>query len=698
MSDIDSSIDKWKKRYEREKKARQQAEILLEEKSSQLYEANKLLEQQVKSESSKYRREEEKFAALFQYSKDGIIIQDHVGTILDVNQTICHILGKNHSELVGANISSIPTKDSIPICIKALRKIIKNGNVRFECHLRNGQNKRVPVDIAATRLTFGSQTIIQGIIRDMSANQKAANDLEIATQSAIKANETKSLFLATMSHEIRTPLNGIIGFTDLLLQSELSTEQQEHLSLIHKSGDILLNIINDILDFSRIESGQMELDNIDFDLTETIEDILDIHSQTASSKQIDLLYLIDSKVPRYIHGDQGRLKQILLNLISNGLKFTKQGAVSLEVKGLKKDYLQIIVKDTGIGFDETIKDQLFKPFQQADASTTRKYGGTGLGLAICKQITDAMGGSISAESSPGVGSEFKIIIPLQEAKTFHEPLRFSASSLKALRVFILDDNLINLDFMQTRLANWNCEVTTHTSPVEALAILDKSIDNVDLIFVDMLMHTMDGFHFIKEFLIRHKATRPPLILVTSSREVNKKQALEAGFHDLIYKPVKEKPLLQSILTSIAKKTERTLYHQPDVTPNTAKAKQNIFALIVEDNRTNAKLAKLLLERLGISGHIVNDGQKALDDLEENKLYQVIFMDMQMPIMDGIEATQIIRSDTKYSHYKNIPIIAMTANALPEDEAKCIKAGMNSYITKPINVSAVEHALQHHEII
>lgn len=698
MSDIDPIGEKWKTRYEREKKARQQAELLLEEKSSQLYYANLQLEQKIVVESSKYKREEEKFAALFRYSKDGIIIQDHVGKILDANQTICKLLGKTHEELVGSQISSIPSRDSIATCIKALRKIINTGNTRFACHLLDSNNKKIPVDIAATRLRFGSQTIIQGIIRDMTANQKAAKDLKVATNTAIKANEAKSLFLATMSHEIRTPLNGIIGFTNLLLQSEVSTEQQEHLSLIKKSGDILLNIINDILDFSRIESGQIELEHVDYDLTESIEDILDIHSQTAAMKQVDLLYFIQPNIPRHIHGDSGRLKQILLNLVSNGLKFTEHGAVSIEVKKPSQNFIQFSVNDTGIGFTDEIKEQLFQPFQQADASTTRKYGGTGLGLAICRQLTDAMGGTISANSKVGKGSEFVITIPLLHAKNKYQLNSISTSPLKGIQVFILDDNPINLDFMRARLTKWGCVVTTSDSPREALAILDNTIDQFDLILVDMLMPDMDGFQFAKEYSASNKTYTPPMILVTSSREATKTQVLKSGFDDLIYKPVKENMLMNSMLQAIAQKSTVTEHTQIKLPSDLPPPEQEVFALIVEDNHINAKLAKLLIERIGIIVHVAHNGEEALAALAENKFYHIIFMDMQMPVMDGIESTKQIRKNPTYKHYKDIPIIAMTANVLPEDEAKCIAAGMNSYITKPIDIQKVEQWLQHYKII
>ena len=696
MSDSDPVRNKWEVRYEREKEARHQAEKLLEEKSSQLYEANQLLAQRVEFESSKSQREEEKFSALFQYSNDGIILQDRNGKILDANRTICEILGVEHDELVGTDISKVLTGDSMRVCIRALRKIIDGGSARFECHLLDKNKQNVPVDISATRLRFGEQTIIQGIIRDISEQQKAARDLEIATKSAIRANESKSLFLATMSHEIRTPLNGVIGFTDLLLGTKLSKEQQEYVSLIKKSGDILLNIINDILDFSRVESGHMELEYVDFDLTECIEDVLDIHSQSASLKQVDLVYYIDHVISKNLYGDSGRLKQILLNLISNGLKFTEHGTVSIEVKRQNKNFIQFKVSDTGIGIEPNIQEQLFQPFMQADASTTRKYGGTGLGLAICKQLTEAMNGTISVSSQLGKGSHFRVTLPFQKSEQVQPLQNIPAHPLNGSSVFILDDNQINLNFIEARLRKWGCRVTSYSSPREAVAALKNRLDSYDFILVDMLMPDMDGFDFAKALFKQCGNNLPPMILVTSSREVKRQEALESGFLDLIYKPVKERALLSSML----KASDTRMGSLPKVPSLDVDSYDSaeVFALIVEDNLINAKLAKLLIERLGIIVHIANNGEEALSVLSENIFYSVIFMDMQMPVMDGLQATEKIRNDRTYQKYENTPIIAMTANVLPEDAARCIAAGMDGYITKPIDLDEIQNTLEHHKVI
>lgn len=698
MLEKNREILKWQKRYQREKNARLQAEKLLEEKSSLLYSAKQKLENQVLEESTKFKREEEKFTALFRHSKDGIILHGEAGEIIDANKTICDLLGLPVNQLIGRHITCIIPNTSYLFIRKPLQEIRKTGNTRFECELLDRFNKIIPVEVSATRFQVGGKNIVQGIIRDITENKKVAKELEVATKSAIKANESKSLFLATMSHEIRTPLNGIIGFTDLLLQGQLSDEHNQHLKLIKKSGDILLNVINDILDFSRTESGQIELEQADYSVTDCVQDILDIHSQSASFKKVELLYFIDPSIPDNLHGDAGRLKQVLLNLVSNGLKFTNEGAVTINVTMHNPDYIKFTVTDTGIGFDETIKEQLFQPFLQADASTTRKYGGTGLGLAICKQLLSAMGGSISASSTIGKGSEFTIILPYVAAVSQKLNLTDSPIDLSGYHLMTIDDNQVNLDFMEARLKKWGAQVTTCLNPNEALNLVIEKPQDYDLLLVDMLMPNIDGFEFATKLLGSLSVKTPPMILLTSSREITKNEALKLGFNDIIYKPIKESRLRSSIKSSITLNTQHEQKHSTEFISKEDSVNAEQFALIVEDNKINAKLITLLLTRLGIKADTAQHGDEAIKILENEPKYAIIFMDMQMPVMDGLEATMIIRNSPQLMHYKYTPIIAMTANVLAEDEASCLATGMNNFISKPIDPVRVKEILFEYHII
>lgn len=697
---MSSETDKWQRRYEREKNARLQAEKLLEEKSSQLFEANDKLEKKIVLESSKFRREEKKFTALFHSSIDGIILHTPEGVIIDVNKTVCRFLKMSARQLIGMRLKKIVAYESIKDAVKAARQVRNLGHARFECLLKRSDNTHMPSEVSTTQFEVDGQIILQEIIRDITERKSIEKDLEKASQEAIKANEAKSLFLATMSHEIRTPLNGIIGFTDILLQENTSDEQKQHLTLIKKSGDILLNIINDILDFSRVESRQIELEQVDFSIIDCIEETLDIHAQTAAIKHVELLYTIQESMPVHLHGDAGRLRQILLNLVSNGLKFTSEGSVIISVTHPNSNNLEFTVSDTGIGFDPSITKQLFQPFQQADASTTRKYGGTGLGLAICKQLIEAMGGSIRAASKPGQGAQFVITLPYTPAKLPIPPLEesYDLTRLKNVKTLVIDDHPMNLEFMDARLHKWGCQVTTVSSGKEALKVLGSPSAPFDIILTDMLMPNMDGIQLAREIISLLGDEMPPLVLVTSSRLTGEKKiALQQGFSSVIHKPVREKELLSTLYRTLSKANSTNVRHLPSFTSDITLSQSNNYALIVEDNSINARLAKLLLERLGITAHIAHNGEEALEALRIKQIYDIILMDMQMPVMDGLEASQRIRQGEAGDYYSQTPIIAMTANAQTEDRKRCLEAGMDHYLSKPINTAKLEKILQQYDL-
>lgn len=408
---MSAEAEKWKKRYEREKSSRSQAERLLEQKSKDLYEANKRLEEQVLIETSKLKLEEEKSRAVHQASLDGIMLHSTEGVILDVNEKLCELVSRSKADLIGIHTDNLLADESIGFFGKAMNEVSRSGYVRSGCLFKRGDGSVVSTEVSVAQFEAEGSVIVQAVVRDVTERIQSAKSLEAATKDAIHANEAKSLFLATMSHEIRTPLNGIIGFTEILLQESLAEEHRQHLELIRKSGDMLLHIITDILDFSRVENNDIELDEINFSMVECIEETLDVQAKTASNKDVDLLYKIDADFPKYLYGDSGRIRQILLNLVSNGLKFTSHGSVVIRAKKLNEETLEVSVTDTGIGFDMRVAKKLFEPFQQADASTTRKFGGTGLGLAICSRLISAMSGTITAESKVGKGACFKITFP-----------------------------------------------------------------------------------------------------------------------------------------------------------------------------------------------------------------------------------------------------------------------------------------------
>ncbi|MEJ6979114.1 response regulator [Pedobacter sp. P351] len=513
-----------------------------------------------------------------------------------------------------------------------------------------------------------------------------------AREEADKANQAKSAFLATMSHEIRTPMNGVLGMTALLSESILSREQQEYLEVIHTSGENLLTVINDILDFSKIESGSLELDPHNFELRSCVEDIMDLFSVKAYEKGLDLIYQIDPQIPAQIIADGMRLRQVLINLIANATKFTENGEIFIDVKLIEQnseDLLTIgfLVKDSGIGIAADKQSSLFKAFSQVDSSTTRKYGGTGLGLVISERLVDLMGGKISVKSIEGQGTSFNFTIKgvtgAQPLKTY---VNHNLVGCEGKQVLIIDDNKTNLTILKGQLENWGLAVLTALSGQEALFVLNHN-SNFDLVITDMQMPKMSGVDLSRE--IKKVAPALPVILLSSIGDETRKKYSDL-FSAILTKPVKQLQLLKAIQSGLKRINEPETSEIPsnNVLSQIFALSHPLEILITEDNLINQKLILKILNKLGYNPDLANHGKEALKKLDERN-YDVILMDMQMPELDGLETTQIIRSK-----YHNQPvIIALTANALPEDKEKCFNAGMDDYLPKPINIDDLLRALK-----
>jgi PAS domain S-box-containing protein len=671
---------------------------------------------------------ERRFRRLADYNLVGVIEIDATGGITYANDAFVRMIGYTKEEVFSGKVAwdqTLTPAELRHLDSAALAQLKAAGVAApFEKQLITANGARVSVLVCMALLDESKRSCICSVI-DITERKLAEQQLQAAKEAAETATLAKSQFLANMSHEIRTPMNAIIGMTGLLLDTSLTPEQHEYARTVRSSGDALLTIINDILDFSKIESGNLDLEQQPFDLRDCIEESFDLLAPQASEKGLDLVYTIDTSTPPFVIGDVTRLRQILVNLISNGVKFTNGGQVAVSVaarvaalagtayagperRTSPKSFappacdsdclyeLRFAVSDSGIGIPADRIHRLFRSFSQVDASTTRQYGGTGLGLAISRRLVELMGGTISVESEVGKGSTFSFTIIAGHAPgqpRFY--LRSSQPHLTGRRLLIVDDNHANRVMLARQAESWGMLQHSVESGEAALTVL-KELE-FDLAILDMQMPVMDGLTLAARMRETSNGRDIPLIMLTSLGWRDRAQEpSDLGFAAFLAKPVKPSGLYNALILAIGGSPDRIPARgsAPDADSthpaSTRPARSTLRILLAEDSSVNQKVAVRMLEKLGYRADVVGNGLEAIDALSR-QAYDLVLMDIQMPEMDGIRATISIRR--KWTGGSGPRIVAMTANSMKGDRESCLAAGMDDYLSKPVKIAELKEVLE-----
>jgi PAS domain S-box-containing protein len=643
------------------------------------------------------RESEQRLATVVTTVGEGITFSDESGHFEVYNATMEKLTGYTKEEAnAAADFSKLvyPSPQIHQDALDRLKELMERGELRdVETTITTKSGEQKTLLVSTSLVWYNKKRMFLSSYRDITDLIRARKELERAKEAAEAATLAKSQFLAMMSHEIRTPMNGVIGMIELLASTNLTPEQREYVETIQTSGEALLTIINDILDFSKFESGTVELEEHPLDIKQCIEESFDIVAPKAREKNLDLLYLLEPDVPSMIVGDVTRLRQILVNLIGNAVKFTGRGEVYVHVQKIGETdgqvELQFSVRDAGIGIPPERIERLFKPFSQVDSSTTRRYGGTGLGLAICDRLVRAMGGRIWVESEQGKGSTFIFSIKTSASLASVAIPRIYLKSTPPVtaqkRVLLVDDNQTNLHILTLLCQQWEMLPRTTTAPRVALEWIKKG-DPFDLAILDHHMPEMDGITLAQELRKFRSAENLPLLLLSSSPRSGSVPA--DLFRAVVQKPVRQSQLFDVLVEAIS--GAQPAPQQAPARPTEGKRPhRQLKILVAEDNEINQKLMLRVLKQLGYDATLAKNGREVIALLESSH-YDVIFMDVQMPEMDGLEATRFIRQ--KWNGARRPVIIAVTADAMKGDREKCLEAGMDDYISKPIHLEEVRDAL------
>ena len=638
------------------------------------------------------RTSQECFSRAFEDAAIGMALVSLDGRWLKVNEALCELLGYTAEEFCRMTVREITHPDDMEANLAHARRLLDGGENFYKLEERyihkSGKVVWALLSVSVIRDKKNRSRYFVSQIEDIGELKHAVEVQQELTSKAQAAEKTKSQFLATMSHEIRTPLNGVIGMASILADTDLNEMQRECVETINVSGESLLAVINDILDFSKIEAGRLELEQRAFNVHQCVEEAFDIFATQIRTKKLEAVYMVAPEVPTHLTGDATRLRQILVNLIGNAIKFTAKGEIAVHVEYKKRDeaghHLLFSVADSGIGIPKEAAGKLFNAFQQVDASTTRQFGGTGLGLAICKKLTGFMGGNIWVESVAGKGSTFYFNIVLQDAPPGEViDMHHTSGLLNSRSALIVDDHPTNRRILELKLKFWGMTSVSVTSGDETLAVLAER--KFDAILVDLLMPGMDGVTLARRIRAEYNT---PMLLLSCTGELLRGE--EANFFEhQISKPIKHSVLFNSLLKVTGVQAEPSRKGAEKKLDRALAAKNPLRILMAEDNLINQKVGLLMLARLGYTANAVANGKRALEALDK-ATYDVILMDIQMPEMNGIEATRIIREN----HDVRSPfIIALTAEALEGDEQRILKLGFDAYLAKPLQAQNLQKLLE-----
>ena len=671
----------------------EKVERLVVKRTAELRTANSQLAQEMQEReraTQGLRDSEALYSSLVECLPVHVIRKDPAGHFTFANRSFCQLLGVPLLDIVGKDDFDFYPRELAEKYRADDRLVLETGD-QFETEEQNQQDGTTRyVHVMKSPVFDASGSIIgtQAVFWDVTARREAEFALEQAKESAESASRAKSAFLANMSHEIRTPMNAILGMTELVLSDRLSSRQREYLSVVRESGEALVTVINDILDFSKIEAGKLDIRCEPFDLHDALGSTMKFLAVRAHEKTLELVYRVAPDVPRHVVGDSTRLRQVLVNLVGNAIKFTEHGEVLLDVVRLcpddKQVWIELCVTDTGIGIAADKLAAIFEAFEQADTSTTREFGGTGLGLAITHKLAELMGGSISVASDEGCGSCFRVSLPFDRIDEESTP--DLAPHFEAVKVLVVDDNDSNRGVLIEILQSWGVAATGVANAPEAVAAIRSATEEgkaFDVVLVDSTLRDPDGFSLAEQIIGDGSLPGQVVMMLTSrDRPGDIARCEKMGVSAYLSKPLKRSELFNILMDRIEGESRRADAARNEQQP--ANGLPPLRILVAEDSLMGQKLVRGILERYGHSPVIVGTGREVLEQWESGQ-FNVVLMDVQMPQMDGLEATAAIRKREAEGHRPHTPIIAMTAHAMRGDEERCLAAGMDGYVSKPIHL-------------